>query len=882
MNAALPQYEFTELIGAGGMGAVYKARQPKLNRFVAIKILPPIPDDELGFAERFEREAQSMAQLSHPHIVSVYDFGETSEGQLYFVMEYVEGADLHQLITGSQLTLDHFYGWIPQVCEAVQYAHDRGIVHRDIKPANILIDTEGRVKIADFGLAKLTGDHPQTALTMADISMGTPDYAAPEQLDGGHEVDWRSDIYSLGVVMYQMLTGRLPRGAFPLPSETDEALDVRLDEVVIHAMQSLPDSRFQRASEIAEQLSEIRSTVHRPIPEVPVVESSVTSSGPRVKKQFSSLLPLVGGLVAISAAAGLLFLFLGKDKREERRQAIASKVESIIAPENPVESPEPVEAPKPKPMQVQAPEPGPSVTGKPPLPKGNNPPTGADKPPLDSAGMPPRDFSRRGQTNEKTDNRPNNFASFRDKLGRKSADFGRRNQANLTIVSRTPDGFQQAGPLVEIPEFMIPLSRLAIGQSPVQVDDGHRFALGIQVDGRLVSWGDNSRGQLDFPPEAATGVEIAAGAFHALAVHADGKVSAWGANDAGQCEVPKDLSGAVSVAAGKDFSIALTSNGKVIAWGGSSIADLPEDLGTVTAISAGYTHAAALREDGTVVTWGTNEFDQLTMPPNLEKVMAVTCNFGNTFALREDGGVVSWGVNGKNATLPDAEITEIYGSGDSLIARDRDERLIVLGKNGSPAPIPGFLRQVPDAVRVQFAGPLIFAWRPVEMSPGESQPTKIAEPVVPETSQTEAGLAIAEKLQIFEETYPKVVVEPWEASITQLNEFYLTHLEERQAEAAANKNLEEAVAWRDEAERIRSGEPLPETDAPDLPPALRDLRQTYRLKAQEHEQTRVEAETILLSQFENALQQLQDQFTAEQKLDEALEVKAFIERRKEQ
>ena len=163
MNAALPQYQFVELIGVGGMGAVYKALQPKLNRHVAIKILPPIPDDELGFTERFEREAQSMAQLSHPHIVSVFDFGETADDQLYFVMEFIEGADLHHLITEGDLTLDHFYGWIPQVCDAIQYAHDHGIVHRDIKPANILINKEGRVKIADFGLAKLVdADQPLT------------------------------------------------------------------------------------------------------------------------------------------------------------------------------------------------------------------------------------------------------------------------------------------------------------------------------------------------------------------------------------------------------------------------------------------------------------------------------------------------------------------------------------------------------------------------------------------------------------------------------------------------------------------------------------------------------------------------------------------------
>jgi len=269
LNARLPQFEFIEQIGLGGMGAVYKARQPKLNRFVAIKILPRVENDDFGFAERFEREAQSMAQLSHPHIVPVYDFGETDDGQLYIVMEYVEGADLHQLIHGGQLTPAHFFSWIPQICSALEYAHDHGIVHRDIKPANILINLEGQVRVADFGLAKLTtSDRKNGSLTHKSLSMGTPDYAAPEQIDAAREVDGRADIYALGVVIFQMITGKVPRGAFRNPSEENPAYDAQLDAVVLKAMQSDPADRYQHATEISTALEKIQ---HKPVPDTAAI-----------------------------------------------------------------------------------------------------------------------------------------------------------------------------------------------------------------------------------------------------------------------------------------------------------------------------------------------------------------------------------------------------------------------------------------------------------------------------------------------------------------------------------------------------------------------------------------------------------------------------------
>ena len=242
-----PQLEIIELLGAGGMGMVYKARQVTLDRFVALKILPPQSGDP-SFAERFAREARALAKLSHPNIVGIYDFGQAN-GLYYFLMEYVDGVNLRQMLRANRLSPREALAIIPQVCDALQYAHDQGVVHRDIKPENLLIDRKGRVRIADFGLAKLIGGVADAQLTQTQHVMGTPHYMAPEQFEKPTEVDHRADIYSLGVVLYEMLTGELPLGRFAPPSQKVQ-VDVRLDEVVLKTLEKEPGRRYQQASEI--------------------------------------------------------------------------------------------------------------------------------------------------------------------------------------------------------------------------------------------------------------------------------------------------------------------------------------------------------------------------------------------------------------------------------------------------------------------------------------------------------------------------------------------------------------------------------------------------------------------------------------------------------
>jgi TM2 domain-containing membrane protein YozV/predicted Ser/Thr protein kinase len=244
-----PQLEILSLIGKGGMGAVYKARQPMLDRIIALKVLPPAVAGDPGFAERFNREARALARLNHPNIVAVYDFGKV-ENLHYLLMEFVDGTNLRQVEQSGKLSSEQALTIVPKICEALQYAHDQGVVHRDIKPENILLDKSGRVKIADFGIAKMVGQGPtDVSLTGAKDVVGTPHYMAPEQIEKPQEVDHRADIYSLGVVFYEMLTGELPLGKFEAPSKKVH-VDVRLDEVVLHTLEKEPSRRYQHVSQV--------------------------------------------------------------------------------------------------------------------------------------------------------------------------------------------------------------------------------------------------------------------------------------------------------------------------------------------------------------------------------------------------------------------------------------------------------------------------------------------------------------------------------------------------------------------------------------------------------------------------------------------------------
>ncbi len=308
-----PHLEILECMGRGGMGVVYKARQPRLNRLVALKILAREKEKDQRFADRFTREAQALARLNHPNIVTVYDFGE-ADGLYYLLMEYVDGMNLRQLLQTRKLAPEEALTIVPSICEALQYAHQEGIVHRDIKPENILMDKQGRVKIADFGIAKLLGGGgAAVSLTGEQQVVGTPHYMAPEQVETPAVVDHRADIYSLGVVFYEMLTGELPLGKFAPPSQKVH-VDVRLDQVVLHALEKEPERRYQQASQVKTDVETIAKSEVRGSQPVPP-RSSAAMPAPAASGVGDALRQVRGpaiGLVitAILNWAGIPLIFL--------------------------------------------------------------------------------------------------------------------------------------------------------------------------------------------------------------------------------------------------------------------------------------------------------------------------------------------------------------------------------------------------------------------------------------------------------------------------------------------------------------------------------------------------------------------------------------------
>ena len=315
-----PQLEILELIGQGGMGCVFKARQPQLNRLVALKILPAALSRDAAFAARFTREAQALAALSHTNIVTIFDFGHTGKGDghaapfgqgsdkdvaapgfFFLLMEYVDGVNLRQALKAGRFTPEQALAIVPPLCDALQFAHERGIVHRDIKPENLLLDKDGRIKVADFGIAKMlaaddraasqppdptspsasaAGKPPLPSSLTGDSAAGTPGYMAPEQKSTPQKVDRRADIYSMGVVFYEMLTGELPGENLQPPSRKVQ-IDVRLDEIVLRALEHKPELRYQTAAEMRTQVETIGRTPPPRSPDrPPAAEPSAVSRSP--------------------------------------------------------------------------------------------------------------------------------------------------------------------------------------------------------------------------------------------------------------------------------------------------------------------------------------------------------------------------------------------------------------------------------------------------------------------------------------------------------------------------------------------------------------------------------------------------------------------------
>ncbi len=334
----LGKYDIMSEISRGGMGIIYRARQPELDRVVALKVITPQLVTDQHFIERFLQEARALGKLNHPNIVQVYDVGREADG-LFLVMEYVDGMSLRALMRRGRVPPDEARRILTAVCDALEYAHSLGIVHRDIKPENVLLSRRGEVKLADFGLAVLTGDADRR-LTATDAVMGTIDYMAPEQRRGTKFVDRRADVYAVGVMLYELLTGEVPIGRFDPPSQRS-GVDRRFDPIVMRALEQEPDQRYQRASEVKSRLERIASAVTTtPQPPAPPVVSTSAPTAPLVPTAPVTSAPppppapprgnaavwimLIVGIVLLLGCGGIAMLVLagGSAMEDSRRPPV--------------------------------------------------------------------------------------------------------------------------------------------------------------------------------------------------------------------------------------------------------------------------------------------------------------------------------------------------------------------------------------------------------------------------------------------------------------------------------------------------------------------------------------------------------------------------------
>ncbi|MEJ2212249.1 MAG: protein kinase, partial [Anaerolineae bacterium] len=342
-------YEITAKVGEGGMAVVYKGYQQSLNRYVAIKVLRAELAQDKEFVERFRREALSVADLSHPNILHVYDAG-FSDGVYYIVMAYVDGGSLKEMVMRGPMDMDYAISIVAQVADALQHAHQHGLVHRDVKPNNILMTRDGRPLLTDFGIAKAV--HESTGLTRTGTSIGTPEYMAPEQIQG-QKVDGRTDIYALGIVLYEMLTGWTPFSTTtpvatlykqvnePPPPLRQANINIPtwLEEVVLKALEKSPQDRFQQASDFAEALRQRQAPASASTP-APTVIGRTAPRTEAPSKPRGRLVPvLIGGIVllvlALVAIVAAVLLSGGSGPAPEYTRVVprATAAPAIITPE---------------------------------------------------------------------------------------------------------------------------------------------------------------------------------------------------------------------------------------------------------------------------------------------------------------------------------------------------------------------------------------------------------------------------------------------------------------------------------------------------------------------------------------------------------------------
>jgi len=377
IGSLLGGFQIESELGRGGMGVVYKAHELSLNRKVAIKVLSQRLCADEEFIQRFKREAQVIAAMNHPNIVNILTYGE-EKGSYYFAMEYVRGRDLSEIMKEKGfMPLDEALAITEQVASALGEAAARGVVHRDLKPSNIMVDDSGRVRVTDFGVAHLEDSAAQ--LTRTGLFLGTPEYASPEQASGG-PLDPRSDIYSLGAVLYRMLSGRPPiTGESPLRvvvkiatepvtpiGEVNPSVPVPVRELIGRMMARDPGERYQTPQEVIRGIEKCRSSL-RAIPP-PAPEEAVrpletrTAAVPRRRSRAA----VVGGIVGVALAVVLVVWIVDAVLRPQPPKPATQPQPAMVQPQQP--APAPVATAPTEPVKAQPPEPAPAPVAPTPAP----------------------------------------------------------------------------------------------------------------------------------------------------------------------------------------------------------------------------------------------------------------------------------------------------------------------------------------------------------------------------------------------------------------------------------------------------------------------------------------------------------------------------------
>ncbi|HRK15342.1 MAG TPA: protein kinase [Prosthecobacter sp.] len=676
LQKLMPGYTIEKLLGRGGMGAVYRGIQMNLDRPVAIKILPPgVEKEDSSFAERFKNEAKLMAKLNHPAVVSVHDFGATQGGQLYFAMEYVDGSDVSQMIAAQgKLPPDHALAITAHVCDALAAAHELGIVHRDIKPANVLINMKGQVKVADFGLAKVE-EPGQHGFTKTGYAMGTPDFVAPEALMLGMAIDGRADIYAVGVMLYQMLTGNIPRGAFKSAAQLVPGLDPRFDAIITKAMQSAREDRHQSAAELRRELDVIL-TVPLVRQDAPVSAAIPVAQVAQAPGQRSAA-QRPAGRSDVGTPARKEGAHAGKSARTTSDPSAKSKAPLFIS----------IGAiaaigigafvmmsGKKEPTKPSTP--APSAAKPAPRPSQSSPSTLTSSTTTGS-GTTPKSSS--------TANNIQPTATIRPQSG-KSATVA-------SSILPTPQPVQTTLPL------KAPARPTQVGQIVVW-----------RVDGKPMSEND---AHVRPPADATASVHISANAqssgLHAAALQSDGTVRVWGKIS----PTPDEVRDVADLAASSGRVLAINANGEFFAWGSWSeradfIRRIQQGSHKIVQIAAGAGYDYLLTDQGRILTRSSLADRQADIDAN-GPFQALVNGSGKAGAITLDGRLLELHTpnNAKPNLKPLAFLraqADAFALNHETVIASKDGKLVGAVPESQASSYAGVTRIVADSSRIQ-------AWR---------------------------------------------------------------------------------------------------------------------------------------------------------------------------